>query len=59
MITSATIENFKCFKRLDLPDLSRITLLGGRNNVGKTAVLEALAIFYRRVGPRMFYRHLA
>lgn len=59
MITSATIENFKCFKRLNFPDLSRITLLGGRNNVGKTATLEALAIFYGRVGPRMFYRYLA
>lgn len=57
MITSATIENFKCFKELHLPDLSRITLLGGRNNVGKSSVLEALFLFYAKQEPDMFFRH--
>lgn len=59
MITSATIENFKCFKRLELPELSRITLLGGRNNVGKTAVLEALLLFHTKAQPEIFFNHLA
>jgi AAA15 family ATPase/GTPase len=43
MITSVTIENFKRFKHLEIPDLSRITLLGGRNNVGKTSVLSVIS----------------
>jgi len=59
MITSATIENFKGFKHLELPELSRITLLGGQNNVGKTSVLESLFLFYAKTQPEMFLRHLA
>lgn len=59
MITSASIENFKGFKHLDLPDISRITLLGGRNNVGKTSVLEALFLFFNRMEPGMLLRHLS
>lgn len=58
MITSLRLTNFKCFKRLNLPEVAQITLVGGRNNVGKTALLEALALFYGRVSPRMFSRHL-
>lgn len=34
------IENFKCFKHLKVPDLGRVNLIGGDNNVGKTAFLE-------------------
>src|SRR6266568_6345180 len=56
MITSAKIANYKIFSDLYLPDLSRITLLGGGNNVGKTSVLEALFLFYDRVNPNMFFR---
>ena len=45
MITDVLIKNFKCFKSLIVPELGRITLVGGRNNVGKTAFLEALFLF--------------
>jgi hypothetical protein len=58
MITSAKIENFKGFKHLELPDLSRITLLGGKNNVGKTAALEAMFLLLDRGNAGMFFRHL-
>lgn len=56
MITEALIRNFKCFKQLTLPDLGRITLIGGRNNVGKTALLEALFLFYDRIPPNMILK---
>ncbi len=56
MITEALIKNFKCFKQLTLPDLGRITLIGGRNNVGKTALLEALFLFFDRSSPHMILR---
>lgn len=59
MITSARIENFKGFKDLSLPDLSRITLLGGRNNVGKSSVLEALFLFHIKEQPDSFFQHFA
>ncbi|MCX5638611.1 MAG: AAA family ATPase [Planctomycetota bacterium] len=56
MITEVLIKNFKCFKQLTLPDLGRITLIGGRNNVGKTALMEALFLFFDRSSPIMILR---
>ena len=56
MITEALIKNFKCFKQLTLPDLGRITLIGGKNNVGKTALLEVLFLFFDRMPPNMILK---
>lgn len=42
MYTSFRIKNFRCFEDLELKDLARVNLIAGKNNVGKTAVLEAL-----------------
>ncbi len=56
MITDARIRNFKCFKSLTVPELSRITLIGGKNNVGKTALLEALFLFLDRMRAEMIVR---
>lgn len=44
MYHSFSIKNFRCFDDLTLEGLGRINLIGGRNNIGKTAVLEALWI---------------
>ncbi len=56
MITEVLIRNFKCFKSLTVPELGRITLIGGRNNVGKTALLEALFLFLDRTRADMIFR---
>jgi len=56
MISEVLIKNFKCFKQLTLPDLGRVTLIAGRNNVGKTALLEALFLFLDRNQPAMILR---
>ncbi len=42
MIKSVEIKNFRCFKELKVSDFERINLISGRNNIGKTALLEAL-----------------
>ncbi|HEY9701856.1 MAG TPA: AAA family ATPase [Allocoleopsis sp.] len=42
MLTKFTIKNFRCFHELTLENLSRLNLIGGMNNVGKTSLLEAL-----------------
>ena len=42
MYTSFRIENFRLFDRLDVQWLARVNLIAGENNVGKTALLEAL-----------------
>ncbi len=44
MIKSLRIENFRGFSTFEIGDLSRINLLGGGNNIGKTALLEALML---------------
>ena len=41
-ITSFEIRNFRTFKHLRLTGLERVNLITGDNNVGKTALLEAL-----------------
>jgi hypothetical protein len=56
MITDVLIKNFKCFENLSIPQLQRVTLIGGRNNVGKTALLEALFLFLDRRSANMVVR---
>ncbi|MDY7010293.1 MAG: AAA family ATPase [Planctomycetota bacterium] len=57
MIQDVEIRNFKCFKSLYLPELSRVNIVGGANNVGKTALLEALFMFHDRRSPGIFLKH--
>ena len=45
MINSIEFENFRGLKHLELPELSQITLLTGRNNAGKSSVLEGIFLF--------------
>ncbi|MCE7935906.1 MAG: ATPase [Chlorobi bacterium CHB2] len=45
MITSITIQNFRVFRDFTLGPLDRINLIAGKNNVGKTALLEALFLY--------------
>lgn len=42
MFTSISIKNFRCFKDFTIDSLDRINLIAGANNVGKTALLEAI-----------------
>ena len=42
------IENFRGIKKLSIPRLGRVTLLTGRNGVGKTTVLDAIRIYAAR-----------
>jgi len=42
MLKSFAIKNFRCFSKLDVPTLGRINLFAGRNNAGKTALLESI-----------------
>ena len=47
MYTSFSIENFRLFDRLAVESLARVNLIAGENNVGKTALLEALWMLSR------------
>ena len=46
MLRSLKIENFRCFPSFELNKLGRINLLVGKNNSGKTSILEAIQMFY-------------
>lgn len=42
MVESIYIENFRCFRTTFIEGFKRVNLIGGQNNVGKTALLEAI-----------------
>lgn len=46
MYKSIQIQNFRGLRDLRIEDLGRVNLLVGANNVGKTSVLEALALLH-------------
>lgn len=56
-IPSLKIEGFRAFESLVIRDLSDVNLLVGRNNVGKTSVLEALQLYFSQ-GERQRYPDL-
>lgn len=51
MIESVKIQNFKFFNSLELQGLSQVSLIGGKNNTGKSSLLEAIFLFYDRSNP--------
>jgi AAA15 family ATPase/GTPase len=46
MISRITFENFRGFQCLDLQNLSRVNLVVGKNNAGKTSFLEGITLVY-------------
>ncbi|MBL9167668.1 MAG: AAA family ATPase [Verrucomicrobiales bacterium] len=53
IISSLRIENFRSLKRLELENLARVNLITGRNNTGKSSLLEALRIMASDAAPSM------
>jgi predicted ATPase len=58
IITKAEIRNFKGLAHASVDGMKRVTLIGGRNNVGKTSLMEALFLLYDRTNARSFIRQL-
>ena len=56
MYKSFRVKNFRCFKDLQINDLGRVNLIAGKNNIGKTALLEAMYIHSGNREPRTFLR---
>ena len=53
MLRSFTARNFRCFRDFTIDSLDRVNLIVGSNNVGKTALLEALWIHHCRNNPEL------
>ncbi|MXY71001.1 MAG: AAA family ATPase [Acidobacteriia bacterium] len=47
-----SIRNFRGIQHLSIRRLGRVTLLGGRNGIGKTTILEAVRVYAARAHPR-------
>ena len=48
MLKELYISNYRLFDELTIPDLGQVNLIAGKNNTGKTALLEALRIWAAR-----------
>lgn len=55
MYTSFGVKNFRCFRDLQLNDLGRVNLIAGRNNSGKTALLEAIYLYTKPLSPQVLF----
>ena len=53
MYTRFEIENFRGFESLVVDSLERVNLIAGKNNVGKTALLEALFLHIGAHNPEL------
>ncbi|EDN69204.1 conserved hypothetical protein [Beggiatoa sp. PS] len=51
-ITEIEINNFKCFENFKANGFKRVNLIVGKNNVGKTALMEACWIYERNKNSR-------
>lgn len=56
MIEKLSIRNFRGLKSLDIPELSRINLFSGKNNAGKSSVLEGLFLMFDHASPESFVK---
>jgi len=53
VIRALRLDNYRGFKEYELRDLARVNLLVGRNDCGKTSVLEAVELLASRGDPRV------
>ena len=45
-ITSLRIRNFKSIRDLEIPNIQNALILVGKNNTGKTGILDAIRIVF-------------
>ena len=53
LLDSLEITNFRAFKHLVIPKLGTVNLITGKNNVGKTTLLEAILLYSEKGSPRV------
>lgn len=54
MIEMLKFENFRGFKKIELSELKPITLISGKNNTGKSSILEGIFLFLDHISPDCF-----
>ena len=56
MYRSFRVKNFRCFKDLQINDLGRVNLIAGKNNTGKTALMEAMFLLTHPLTPQTLFQ---
>ena len=51
LIPDLSIKGFRAIKDLSINELGRVTLITGKNNTGKSSILEALRLFANNASP--------
>jgi hypothetical protein len=54
ILNSLEIRNFRGFRHLQVERLGRVNLIVGKNNIGKSSLLEALQLYARRASTPTF-----
>jgi len=54
MLKEIEIQNFRCFEHIKISGFERVNLIGGKNNAGKTALLEAIFLYNDPDGRSIF-----
>lgn len=54
ILNSLEIHNFRAFRDLEIEHLGRVNLIVGKNNVGKTSLLEAIQLYASRASTPTF-----
>src|SRR5690349_3410729 len=58
ILNSLEIRRFRAFKHLSIEKLGRVNLIVGKNNVGKSCLLEALQLYANRAHPTFIWQIL-
>jgi AAA15 family ATPase/GTPase len=53
MLKNLKVENFRMLQNFEIPRLGNVNLIVGKNNSGKSSVLEALRIYAKRAAPAL------
>jgi ABC-type branched-subunit amino acid transport system ATPase component len=59
LLDSLEIRRFRAFRHLRIEKLGRVNLIVGKNNVGKSCLLEALELYAKRAHPTCIWQILA
>ncbi|MDE5639326.1 MAG: ATP-binding protein, partial [Odoribacter sp.] len=54
MVEKLKFENFKGFQKIELSELKPITLISGKNNTGKSSILEGMFLYFDHIAPDSF-----
>ena len=54
-LESFSVQQFRGIRNIELNQLGRVNILVGRNNCGKTSILEALATYARPLRPSEWF----